>query len=223
MTLAMPKSSSFTLAPSERGLPVTSRLPGFTSRCATPRWCAASSAIATGPSRRMASSRLQRDLSRSRYRSSASPSSHSSTMYGSHSPLGLVYVPTSQACTMPVDTLDSSASSAPSRTNASCSAVRSSPAGSASALKNLMATGFFQIRWRARYTTEKPPIPATCSMSYFCASVSPWSPSGSASLLGMGTVIRLRWLRRNGFRLVLEGPIRAGSRLVVPGFAAISP
>ena len=114
-TAATPKSSS--LQPPAR----TNTLPGFTSRCVIPRSCASVSARATGSSKQMASatvrSRAPSARSRVTIASSGSPSSHSRTMYGTHSPRSVSSDATSRAWTIAAHRSESSISSRPSRMN----------------------------------------------------------------------------------------------------------
>ncbi len=184
-TLAIPKSRIFTVAEGERGSPRTKMFAGFTSRCAIPFVCASESASAAGSSRRIVSVTPRGGspaaFSFWRIDSSVSPSSHSRTMYGTFSPRGVLSIPTSRAWTMAADRSDRSASSAPSRRNSSRSLSRCSLPTSPSALKTFTATGRFQRRCVARYTTAKPPSPTTASMAYFSATVVPISSRVSGS------------------------------------------
>ena len=109
-------------------------------------------------------------------------------MYGSHAPPGVVSVPMSRACTIPVVRLDSAVNSLPSCTNWSSSSSRISTGAFASAVKHLSATGSSQMRCIARNTTPKPPSPTTCKIVYLSATIVPTKPKRS---LGSPKVPRL--------------------------------
>lgn len=117
-----------------------------------------------------------------------------------------------RACRMAADRLDSELISLPSWTKSSSRCCRSAGAASSSTVKISRATGCCQIGCSARYTTLKPPSPASATTRYL-STVVPTMPSGSRSRDAM---VRAR--------LPCESGEQPPSRLlVVPGTPEAQP